>query len=396
MRPEEFTAKAPGELVQFSSMSGEKALSFVPEDLPPQLDLDPEIGPLAEAAAFSLGNLNGLGKLLPNPTLLARPFIRKEALASSRIEGTRAEYAQLILFENDIAHRRMDNDYREVSNQVQALNMAWDPNGSIPAISLPGIASLHRMLLTGVRGEQARPGEYRSQYVMIGRPGDTFATAGFVPVPPQEVRPKLENLIAYTQTRSQSIPALAQLAVIHYQFETIHPFLDGNGRIGRMMIPLILRDWGLLDSPLLYLSEYLERQRDTYLSLLEGVSKRGAWQEWIFFLLQALREQADDALVRGQAILRFREELRSGYQSGRNTRLLPLIDALFELPSITFTQAQELTGLSQPAANALVKTLVRDGLLEETTGRQRNRVFFAPEIARLSMGVIASDESVEM
>ncbi len=387
MLPDEFVASAPGELVQFTSPNGDKAYAFIPSDLPPTIRLAPEVAVQAEIAAYALGNLDGLGRLIPNPTLLARPFIRKEALASSRIEGTRAEYDRLVVLENDPWSREMDNDYREVSNQVQALIMAWEAMSSIPAVSLPGIASLHRILLTGVRGEQARPGEYRSQYVMIGRPSDTFATAGFVPVPPQEVRPKLENLMVYVQGHQAHIPLLAQLAIIHYQFEAIHPFLDGNGRIGRMLIPLVLREWGLLHTPLLYLSEYLERNRSRYLDLLEGVSKRGEWQEWISFFLLAVRAQSEDALTRGQSILGFREELRTRYQTGRSVRLLPIIDALFELPSITNMGAQELTGLSRPASNALVKTLVDDGVLVEATGRQRNQVFYAPEIARLSMGI---------
>lgn len=392
MRPEDFTEASPGELVLVSATDSARGLAYLPAALPPDIPIDASIWMLAEEAAFALGNLNGLGHRIPNPMLLARPFIRSEAIASSRIEGTRAEYSQLVLFEADENADSGDADLQEVNNQIRALTLAWSDAGLIPALSVSGIASMHRELLRGVRGDASDPGDYRTRYVMIGSPGDTLASARFVPCPPDDIRHRLDNLLEYILNDNRSIPMLARLAISHYQFEVIHPFNDGNGRIGRMLIPLTLREWGLLDAPLLYLSEYLERNRDRYIDSLHRVSTHGDWTGWIEFFLIALREQSADAVNRSHALLDFRETLRAQYQTGRRARALPIIDALFERPTITYAQAIDHTGLSQPSANALVKSLVDDQILIEATGRKRNQVFYAPEIARVSMGVAADDK----
>lgn len=391
MRREDFSPKSPGHLMEVQDFQGRTGLAFLPNDLPPALTIEAEIWRKAEAAAFALGNLNGLGSQLPNPTMLARPFARKEALASSRIEGTRAEYDQLALFEVD-DDRQPDNDLREVLNYVRALELAW--GSSMPAISLSGIASLHEVLMRGVRGETMNPGEYRTSLVWIGAAGESLQSARFVPAPPHSIRDGLKNLVEYIDTRDRS-PLLVQLAVSHYQFETIHPFNDGNGRVGRLLIPLILRHWGQLDHPLLYLSEYFERNRDAYIDGLYRVSSQGDWSGWFKFFLTALEHQAIDAKHRAESLLALREQLRSQYQLLGRPRILPVIDALFERGTITYGIAKEITGLGKQAANSLVKQLVDDGLLFEATGRQRNQVFYAPTIARASMGVIASGEDVE-
>lgn len=390
MRREDFATGSPGTLVEVQDFYGRAGLAFQPDALPPVLMLDEEIWAKAEAAAFAIGNLNGLGSQLPNPAMLARPFARKEALASSRIEGTRAEYDQLALFEVD-DDRGSDNDLREVLNYVRALELAW--SSSIPAVSLSGIASLHEVLMRGVRGETMNPGKYRTSQVWIGAAGESLQDARFVPAPPQSIRDGLINLVDYINTRHQ-VPRLVQLAVSHYQFETIHPFNDGNGRVGRLLIPLILKHWGQLDYPLLYLSEYLERHRDSYIDGLHRVSSHGDWTSWFDFFLTALEHQAIDAKSRAESLLALREELRSQYQLIGRPRILPVIDALFERGTITYGIAKEITGLGKQAANSLVKQLVDDGLLIEATGRQRNQIFYAPTIARASMGVIASGEEV--
>lgn len=392
MKKSEFTPFSPGELVAVSAAEPARGIAFLPGLLPPTLSLEPSIWKLAEEASFALGNLNGLGSRLPSPTLLARPFVRKEALASSRIEGTRAEYEQLVLFEAETGFKDIDGDVREVANHVRATSMAWASDIGFPILSRSGIASVHKELLQGVRGEYANPGNFRSGYVMIGQPGDTLATARFVPCPPQEIAGRLDNLLQYMRQPEDSLPLLVQLAISHYQFEVIHPFNDGNGRVGRMLIPLILKQWGRLDTPILYLSEYLERHRDEYIDSLHRISTHGSWQAWISFFLRAVRIQAEDAWQRGSALLDLREDLRSRYQEPRKARALALIDSLFERPSLTYRQAQDLTELSTPAANALVRSLVDDGILIEATGRKRNQIFYAPTIARASMGVLASGE----
>lgn len=387
MRRDQFSDPIPGEIVEVQDFYGNPGLAFQPHLLPPTLKLGSEIWSQAEAAAFALGNLNGLGSQLPNPAILARPFARKEALASSRIEGTRAEFDQLVLFEVDSDTQDPSGDLREVMNYVRALELAW--HSSFSAISISGIAGLHEILMRGVRGERMNPGEYRNSLVWIGSSGDTLQTARFVPTPPQDIRERLVNLVEYVNIRDR-VPLLIQLAVSHYQFETIHPFNDGNGRVGRLLIPLLLHHWGQLDYPLLYLSEYFERHREEYIDGLYGVSARGDWEGWFNFFLGALQSQALDARKRAESVLGLREEMRSHYQNLGRPRILPIIDALFERGTITYGIASEITGLRKQAANALIKSLVDDGVLVEMTGRQRNLVFYAPTIARASMGVIAS------
>lgn len=382
---------SPGDLVEVQDSQGRDGLAFKPHFLPPNLELDIDIWAKAEAAAFAIGNLNGMGSQLPNPAMLARPFARKEALASSRIEGTRAEYGQLALFEID-EDPHPDSDVREVRNYVRALELAW--SSSLPAVSLSGIASLHELLMRGVRGETMNPGQFRTSQVWIGSTGESLQSARFVPAPPQSIRDSLLNLVEYTSMPDR-IPKLVQLAVSHYQFETIHPFNDGNGRIGRLLIPLILKQWGQLDYPLLYLSEYFERHRDAYIDGLYRVSSRGDWAGWFDFFLTAVEQQAIEAKSRAESVLSLREQLRSHYQLNGRPRILPVIDALFESGTMTFTIAKEITGLGQQAANSMVKQLVDDGLLVEVTGRQRNQKFFAPTIAQASMSVIDQERAGE-
>lgn len=390
MRREDFASNVPGELIEVHDLQGRSGLSFLPGPLPPNLILDEETWIRAEAAAFALGNLNGLGSQLLNPTLLARPFARKEALASSRIEGTRAEFDQLALFEVD-DDRQPDSDLREVMNYVRALELAW--GSSLPALSLSGIASLHEVLMQGVRGEKMSPGQYRTSLVWIGATGDDLQNSRFVPAPPHMIRERLGNLVEYVNVPDR-VPRLVQLAVSHYQFETIHPFNDGNGRVGRLLIPLLLRQWGQLDYPLLYLSEYFERHRDEYIDGLYRVSTQGDWINWFRFFLVALEQQAADAKQRAESVLRLREQMRAQYQLLGRPRILPVIDALFERGTITYAMAKEITGLGKQAANSLVKQLVDDGVVIEVTGRQRNLIFYAPTIARASMGVMASGDDV--
>lgn len=383
MKHEDFSSDKPGGLVEILDHLGNPGLAFLPHDLPPDISLSSAIWKQSESAAFALGNLNGLGSRLPNPAMIVQPFIRKEALASSRIEGTRAEFGQLALFEAD-SGLEDERDVREVVNYVRALEDAW--GSEIPAISVAGISSIHETLLRGVRGSHLRPGQLRTVPVLIGAPGDSISSARFVPTPPEYVHSKLQNMVAYARSQDP-VPRLVQLAILHYQFETIHPFNDGNGRVGRLLIPLQLHEWGQLDHPLLYISEYFERHRDQYIDRLYGVSVRGAWEEWITFFLHALERQSRAAYVRAESLLNLQAGMRSHYQLQGRPRMLQLIDELFVRGTMTYGLAQNLTGLGKQAANSLVRKLVDDGVLVEVTGRSRNQIFYAPEIARASMGI---------
>lgn len=384
MRPGDFTDASPGTMVAISSVSGQQGWAYLPHPLPPAFSMDAELTSLHDRAMNALGSLNGLGQMLPNPHLLVRPFVSREALASSRIEGTRAEYDQLVLFEAGQEPGDLLPDIQEVVNYVQALSSGWNRPPERP-ISTSLIRELHQQLMDGVRGAARNPGNLRTIPVLIGGPHDNLLGARFVPPPPAEVPELLEDLNRYTSA-SDALPALVRLALIHYQFETIHPFEDGNGRLGRLLMPLILGSWGLLEQPLLYLSEYLERHRDAYIDRLYRVSQRGAWRDWVEFVLLAVDTQSRDAVERGYALHRLREEYRLRYQRGNTARILPIIDRLFELPSITITDAAAVAGVTFRSASGHVDRLVTDGVLVEWTGQRRNRIFVAPKILSTILG----------
>lgn len=375
MIPSEFTADAPGDMVKIASRSGQPGWAFVPNPLLPVIQFDGKMAYAAERAALALGNLNGSGRMLPNPTLLLRPFMSREALASSRIEGTRAEFDQLVLMEASEDGDVSDPDIQEVTNYIRALHTGW--HKPVERQFSPGfLMELHQQLLAGVRGSTMNPGALRSVQVIIGNRNDDLQGARFVPPPPEMVRGLLEDLCRYIEIESD-IPTLVRLAVIHYQFEAIHPFMDGNGRLGRLLMPLILGTWGALEHPLLYLSEFFEDHRDQYIDALYAVSQRGAWSEWILFTLDAIEQQTNDAVIRGQQLLRLREELRLRYQAGRSVSVMQIIDQLFARPSLNVKQAAAYAQITPSAAGRIIDSLVHDGVLEEATGRKRNRVFLA-------------------
>jgi Fic family protein len=378
MRPEDFSPNSSGDLVSIS-VHGTPMWAFAPRPLPPVWDLPIEIINRLVAAERAMGELNGLAQQLPNPYLLINPYIRREAVASSRIEGTRTDLRELLLFEADARTSEAVDDASEVENYVTALQYALSKPED-RAISLSLIRETHQLLMTGVRGSDKRPGEFRPAQVFISSRG--AREARFIPPPPDMVEPLMRDLESFIVTDSE-IPQLVRIAMIHYQFEAIHPFLDGNGRTGRVLISMLLGEWNMLRQPILYLSEFFERHRRDYVDGLLYVSQRGEWNEWIAFFLDAVIEQAYDGARQGQSILTLREEYRKRYQAARSIRLLPLIDALFMRPVFTATQISEALGWPRYSAQRLLEPLIADGLLEEVTGKQRNRIFLAPEIMRL-------------
>jgi Fic family protein len=378
MKHSDFAPEAPGELVQVTSRTGKPGLAFIPSPLPPDLVYDREIVHAAERAALAVGNLNGSGQMLPNPTLLIRPFMSREAIASSRIEGTHVEFEELVLLEVSPLGVETDPDYKEVANYIDALSTGWNKPAERP-VSPGFLMELHRQLLAGGRGAHQHPGELRDIQVMIGSHGDDLQSARFVPPPPDRVRPMLQDLCTYIES-ADDVPSLIRIALIHYQFETIHPFRDGNGRLGRLLMPLVLGIWGDLDLPLLYLSEYFEEHRDEYIGQLLRVSQTGSWTDWILFTLRAMEHQANSAVRKGRLLLGLREELRQRYQVGRTANTLRIIDRLFERPALTISQVAESTGITISAAGRIVDTLVNDGVLREATGQKRNRVYLADDI----------------
>ena len=377
MKPDDFVAPFPGELAKFPDSRGADAWAFIPAQLPVDIPADDEITSAAVAAAIALGSLDGSALHVQNPALFLRPFISREALASSRIEGTRADYNQLIIFEAAEDDENADPDIQEVRNYIQALYEGWQVT---ERPFTPGlIMDLHRILLSGVRGERKNPGQLRQSPVFIGSPLDTAQSARFIPPPASEVRPLLENLCEYVESESP-VATLIRIAIIHYQFETIHPFLDGNGRLGRLLIPLILHRWNLLSKPMLYVSEYFEHHRDAYIDHLYRVSQQGAWKDWILFALKAIETQAIDAQQRSKQLWMLRERWLSEHRSGHTG---PIIEALFARPAITVKKASEVAGITPAAAGRIMKRLEEEGIVVEVTGGQRNRVFLADTIAHI-------------
>ncbi len=354
--------------------------SFIPNPLPTRMPLDEEATLLLAEAQQYLSELSGTGRTLPNPYLLINPFLRREAILSSRIEGTIADAEQLLLFEIDPDQTPQTPDVEEVFNYVRAMQQAMDEITQT-RVSLALIRRAHALLLQGVRGQDKRPGEFRQVQNSIGRPGQEMWEANFVLPTPTAMLPALDDLERFFQHPPPAIPVLVQLALVHYQFEAIHPFLDGNGRIGRMLITLLLCERGLLTGPLLYLSAYLDRHREEYLRHLLAVSQRATWGEWIRFFLRGVAEQSKDGLLRTQRLQDMQREYQRRVRALRTTGILSqLIDELFITPSITISGAADRLGVGFNTAQRAMRVLEAEGIVAERTGRRRGKIYLAPEI----------------
>jgi len=357
--------------------------AFVPTPLPPSLEWDAALVSQISRADLAVGTLSGLGETLPNPHLLIYPFIRREAVLSSRIEGTQSSLSDLLLFEATQVEKQ--RDVKEVQNYVRAMEYGLKRLNELP-LSLRFIRELHGILMEGVRGERATPGEFRRSQNWIGAPGATLSEATFVPPPVPEMQDALDQLEKFLHADTD-LPPLVQLALIHYQFETIHPFLDGNGRIGRLLITLFLCERGILTKPLLYLSAFFERHRREYYELLLKVSQIGAWREWIEFFLKAVTEQSEDAVSRSRRLL---ELLRSYSQIAREKHLPPtavqLVELIFMKPVLNAKTAQEFLKVSYPSAQNAISSLEEAGILTEITGRKRAKAYSANEILKVLEG----------
>jgi len=354
--------------------------AFVPHPLPPKLEWDNSLVSLISRADLALGTLSGLGETLPNPHLLIYPFIRREAVLSSRIEGTQSSLSDLLLFEATKVEKQ--RDVREVQNYVRAIEYGLKRLDALP-LSLRLIRELHGILMERVRGEHATCGEFRQSQNWIGPPGCSLNEASFVPPPVPEMQDALDQLEKFLHA-DIDLPPLVQLALIHYQFETIHPFLDGNGRIGRLLITLFLCERGILTKPLLYLSAFFERHRREYYERLLQVSQKGAWGQWIQFFLQAVVNQSSDAVQRSRRLLALHQDY---HRTSLEKHLPPTAGQLIELilmrPVLNPRIAQELLGVTFPAAQKAIRVLEDEGILVEITGGKRNKTYVAEEILRI-------------
>ncbi len=352
-------------------------LAYVPNPLPPRLEWDNALVSVMSRADIALGTLSGLGETLPNPHLLIYPFIRREAVLSSRIEGTQSSLSDLLLFEATQVEKR--EDVKEVQNYVHAMEYGLNRLSELP-LSLRFIRELHGILMQGVRGEHATPGEFRESQNWIGNAGATISNATFVPPPVPEMQECLNELekLLYIETK---LPPLIEAALVHYQFETIHPFLDGNGRIGRLLVTLLLCQRNVLSKPLLYLSAFFEQHRQEYYDLLLGVSSGGAWRGWIEFFLRAVTEQSGDAVLRSR---RLQEIQRSYTQLVREKHLPPTAVQLVELilmkPVLSARTAQDFLKITYPGAQKAITALMEAGILTEITGRKRDKAYAASDV----------------
>jgi Fic family protein len=334
---------------------------------------DPRINVLLEQATKSLGELNAFTLIVPDVDLFIRMHIIKEANTSSRIEGTRTEMDEAVLEEEAILPERRD-DWREVQNYVRAMNTAINELKTLP-LSLRLLRHTHEILMSGVRGERKTPGEFRRSQNWIG--GASLADAAFIPPHHEDIPGLLADLEAFWHNGNIEVPHLVRCALSHYQFETIHPFLDGNGRIGRLLITLYLVSQGLLHKPSLYLSAHLEKHRGAYYDALTRVRESNDIGHWVRFFLQAVVETAESGKTTFQRILALRQALDAEIvKLGRRAEnAQQLIRHLYGTPTITVNKAMELLGINYVPANSLIAALVEMGVLQEVTGFQRNRIF---------------------
>jgi Fic family protein len=385
MNPGDFK-KPSGDLLRVGQ--GQAAyLTFFPNPLPPKLSADWELTRQLSDADRALSELGGLGRTLPNPSLLVAPFIRREAVLSSRIEGTQSDIADLYSYEAGQPtlpgmekSAAGEADAHEVFNYVSALEYGLKRQAKLP-ISLRLICEIHARLMSGVRGEHAAPGEFRTRQNWIG--GATIDSAVFVPPPVAEMMSALNAFETYLHSQD-TYPPLIRLAFIHYHFEAIHPFVDGNGRIGRLLLSLLLVNWNLLPLPLLYLSGYFESNRQTYYDLLLGVSQNAAWREWVTFFLNGVIEQSKDAEKRIKRI----QDLQSSWDRQLQKRRVPALTlgaarALVETPVISGNLLAKRLNVSHQTAMKILGRLESAGIIKELTERKRDRQYFAPEIIKI-------------
>lgn len=351
--------------------------AFIPCALPP---VDPPIDlaalePDLSNANLALGRLDGIAEFVPNPDLFVTMYVRKEAVLSSRIEGTQASLSDVLEDESGLQSDTRPFDVGEVRNYVRALNAGLQRLPDLP-LSLRLIREIHAVLLTNARGHDRTPGEFRRSQNWIGPEGCTLDDAVFVPPPHAELQHHLSDLERYIRS-DDNTPILVRAGVAHSQFETIHPFLDGNGRLGRLLITFMLCERGVLSRPLLYLSDYFTRRKSQYYAELMRVRETGEWESWLRFFLRGVADVADAAKATAQRIVALqaqdRDKVITKFPAKAN--LLRLLGTLYLRPTMTVQLAARLIDVSLPTANVLVSDLVSLGILHEITGRQRDRVF---------------------
>jgi len=359
-----------------SQTSGYRA--FIPASLPPEpaVDVSGKLQKLLSQADRALGRLDGSITTLPNPDLFVFMYVRKEAVLSSQIEGTQSSLQDVLAAEARILNQHRPSDVREVLNYIDALRYGLERLKTLP-VSVRLFREIHERLLSGVRGSHLAPGELRRTQNWIGPAGCTLNEASFVPPPPDQLADLLSSLERFLHEDS-SLPLLIKIGLAHAQFETIHPFLDGNGRVGRLLLTFLLCEGGVLQKPVLYLSCFFKANRQAYYDHLQAVRDQGDWEGWLCFFLQGVAEVSHQAAETARRILELRETHRNlitesfGYSAANGYRIL---ETMYERPVLSVKDVQAITGTSYAAANKQVGRLAELGLLKEITGHSRNRRF---------------------
>lgn len=364
-------------------------LAFIPNSLPPSIVYNKDIVGLLSEADRQLGNLSGIGALLPNPYLLITPYVKREAVLSSKIEGIETSLSDLFYFEAANKEERQKEakktDIIEVINYVKAMDYGLKTLKKLP-LCLRLIREIHKELMRGVRGERMTPGEFRRSQNWIGPPGCALNEATYVPPPAYEMKEALGDLEKFLHDK-ESFPGLIQCALIHYQFEAIHPFLDGNGRIGRLLITLFLCEREYLLHPMLYLSAFFEKYRSEYYARLLSVSEKGEWNEWIKFFLRAVAAQAKDSIENSKSILGLLDKCRKLIQREKaSLYTLRLLEEIFLNPFVTIPYAARKLDTTYPTAKAAVERLKKAKILFETNEKKWGKIYCAKELLDLLEG----------
>jgi Fic family protein len=351
-----------------------KYSAFVPDPLPPQLEWTSRLIGVLSDADRAIGKLAGEGGRLPNPHVLMRPFVQREAVLSSKIEGTQATLGELLASEVGAVVDRSPEDLREVGNYVVALEHGIARLEQLP-LCVRIVRELHDKLLTGVRGQEATPGRFRKTQNWIGKPGSTPGTASFIPPPPDDVEPCLAHWEKFLH--ESTLPPLVTIALAHYQFEAIHPFLDGNGRVGRLLITLFLIERQILPTPLLYLSAFFEAARRDYYDSLSGVSERGAWNDWLEYFLLGVARMSEDALSRAARMNGKLSEWQKKIAGESTNAPLRVLELLAANPFITAKGASDRLGVAFTTAQRAIERLQRLRIVEQSGEGKRDRVYCA-------------------
>lgn len=389
MNPADFKSSKAGRCIK----TPEDYWAFSPNDLPPDIVYDKELSNCLSKADRALSKLSGTEKLLPNPDLLISPYIRREAVSSSRIEGTRATLSELLYFESSRNILDKGTDVKEVENYVKATEFGIKKLQELP-ISIRLIKNIHEILMKDVRGNQATPGELRKSQNWIGPANTNPTTATYVPPPVDIMKESLYKLEKYLHSKTGD-PLLIQCALIHYQFEAIHPFLDGNGRIGRLLITFFLVEKNYLSQPLLYLSEYFEKHRERYYKHLLDISKKGNWNGWLKFFLKGIELQSNDALKKSDKIVKLYNTYLSKLKS---TKKIPasafrIIDEIFQNPFVSTASLSRKWNIPYNSVKTGIKRLedlkilarVSDSFFEMLKLSKEHNIFAAPDVLEITI-----------